>query len=149
VHKKETLSHLPFLCFVCWEIHSILIITLFAPLIEKIDDPHSGAQPIERSFVNPKQRTSQHSIDTMKLSAVIALISAAVVLASPAAVSQKSCCMRTCGANHDLQVSLDRSVKEVRGDDGVVTTLSCVECPCGGFDGDCKCVSYFDGVNEI
>ncbi|KAF2818739.1 hypothetical protein CC86DRAFT_413628 [Ophiobolus disseminans] len=58
----------------------------------------------------------------MKLSGLIAIVMAATALASPAAVS------------------LNRSTKEVRTDDGVVQTLSCVECPCEGFDGYCRCI---------
>ncbi|KAH6018930.1 hypothetical protein HBI83_115090 [Parastagonospora nodorum] len=58
----------------------------------------------------------------MKFSAVFALVSAAVVLASPAAVS------------------LNRSPKEVRASDNTVSLLSCVECPCEGFDGSCRCI---------
>ncbi|OAK94444.1 hypothetical protein IQ06DRAFT_233909 [Phaeosphaeriaceae sp. SRC1lsM3a] len=58
----------------------------------------------------------------MKFSAIIALVSATIVLASPAAVS------------------LNRSTKEIRADDGTASVLSCVECPCDGFDGVCKCI---------
>jgi hypothetical protein len=38
------------------------------------------------------------------------------------------------------QVSLERSVKEVRNADGTVASVTCVECPCDGFAGTCKCV---------
>ncbi|KAF1829825.1 hypothetical protein BDW02DRAFT_573602 [Decorospora gaudefroyi] len=63
------------------------------------------------------------SLDTMKLSAIIAIVAASVALASPAAVS------------------LERSVKEVRNADGSIVTVSCVECPCtDGWEGKCKCI---------
>ncbi|KAF1947360.1 hypothetical protein EJ02DRAFT_334305 [Clathrospora elynae] len=58
----------------------------------------------------------------MKLSAVIALVAASLAVASPAAAS------------------LERSVKEVRSADGTVSSVSCVECPCDGFVGICKCI---------
>ncbi|KAF2026997.1 hypothetical protein EK21DRAFT_115239 [Setomelanomma holmii] len=59
----------------------------------------------------------------MKLSAVIAVVMATVALASPAAVS------------------LNRSVKLVRDEDGTVSTLSCVECPCEQtYEGGCTCI---------
>ncbi|CAI9634119.1 hypothetical protein AG0111_0g12773 [Alternaria gaisen] len=58
----------------------------------------------------------------MKLSAIIAVVIASVALASPAAVS------------------LERSVKEVRNADGTVASVTCVECPCDGFAGTCKCI---------
>ncbi|KAH7078694.1 hypothetical protein BKA63DRAFT_249246 [Paraphoma chrysanthemicola] len=61
----------------------------------------------------------------MKLSAFVAIALATVALASPAAVS------------------LNRSVKEVRDEDGTVSALSCVECPpCDGwYDDLCfKCI---------
>ncbi|KAF1914059.1 hypothetical protein BDU57DRAFT_456657 [Ampelomyces quisqualis] len=58
----------------------------------------------------------------MKLSAIIALVSAAVVLASPAAVSQ-----------------------EVRAEGDTISPLSCVECPCEGFEGFCRCASIPNG----
>ncbi|EOA85857.1 uncharacterized protein SETTUDRAFT_110809 [Exserohilum turcica Et28A] len=59
----------------------------------------------------------------MKITAIItAALTASLTLASPAAVS------------------LARSVKEIRNDDGTVTALSCIECPCDGFVGTCKCI---------
>ncbi|KAL1796216.1 hypothetical protein ACET3X_004756 [Alternaria dauci] len=58
----------------------------------------------------------------MKLSGIIALVIASVALASPAAVR------------------LERSVKEVRNADGTATAATCVECPCDGFSGTCKCI---------
>ncbi|USP82287.1 hypothetical protein yc1106_09561 [Curvularia clavata] len=63
----------------------------------------------------------------MKVSIILAALGAAVALASPAAFLLK-------------QVSLERSVKEVRDVDGTATQLSCVECPCDGFSGKCKCI---------
>lgn len=57
--------------------------------------------------------------------------------------------MEISDANRGMQVSLNRSVKEVRANDGTVSTLSCVECPCEGFDGSCKCVRYSDGRDDI
>ncbi|KAH8727015.1 hypothetical protein GQ44DRAFT_612707 [Phaeosphaeriaceae sp. PMI808] len=59
----------------------------------------------------------------MKLSAIIALFTVTVVLASPAFSSLK------------------RSVREVQAEDGTVTIEACIECECTGFVSVCTCVS--------
>ncbi|KAF2707670.1 hypothetical protein K504DRAFT_458151 [Pleomassaria siparia CBS 279.74] len=58
----------------------------------------------------------------MKASFIIAALFSAIVMATPAAVSIK------------------RATRVVMVD-GVATVQSCVECPCNGWTGDCKCVT--------
>ncbi|KAF2200877.1 hypothetical protein GQ43DRAFT_472298 [Delitschia confertaspora ATCC 74209] len=58
----------------------------------------------------------------MKTSFVLAILSAALAIASPAAVS------------------LNRSTREVTVD-GNTFHVACIECPCEGFEGPCKCVT--------
>ncbi|KAF2654145.1 hypothetical protein K491DRAFT_632544 [Lophiostoma macrostomum CBS 122681] len=58
----------------------------------------------------------------MKLSSIIALLSASLVLASPATTSLK------------------RSTKLVRDANEHQVATPCVECPCTGFGSGCTCV---------
>ncbi|KAF2202674.1 hypothetical protein GQ43DRAFT_391645 [Delitschia confertaspora ATCC 74209] len=58
----------------------------------------------------------------MKVSFVLTLVFGVVTMASPAAISLK------------------RSTVEVEIN-GTLTQVACIECPCEGFFGPCKCVT--------
>ncbi|EUC41381.1 hypothetical protein COCMIDRAFT_51853, partial [Bipolaris oryzae ATCC 44560] len=59
----------------------------------------------------------------IKVSLVITAIAASMAQASPAVVS------------------VERSFKQLRNEDGADVAIACAECPCEGFTGLCKCVS--------
>ncbi|KAF2005955.1 hypothetical protein P154DRAFT_423717 [Amniculicola lignicola CBS 123094] len=60
----------------------------------------------------------------MKLSIMIATLSAALTMAIP----------------HTL--NLPKVARNVTHVDGTVVTLTCIMCPCEGFTGRCTCVPY-------